>query len=147
MRAWFWAALCALFVLPVSSIADEVSHFPKREVDAAFAQGRPLTKGAGYEIHASRRDAPGAGEVHADDTDIIYVLTGRATFVTGGQLVAPREVAPHELRGDRIAGGVARDLAAGDVIVVPRGTPHWFAAIEGPVTYYVVKVGDAGGVR
>jgi len=26
------------------------------------------------------------------------------------------------------------------VIIVPRGTPHWFREVQGPLTYYVVKV-------
>jgi mannose-6-phosphate isomerase-like protein (cupin superfamily) len=140
-------AFLAAILLPISSVAGDVLHFAKPEVEAAFARGRPLTENALYKIHASRRDAPGIGEVHVTDTDIIYVLSGRATFVTGGVLVAPQEIAPNELRAERIAGGVERVLAAGDVIVVPSGTPHWFKAVDGPVTYYVVKATDAGAAR
>ena len=147
MRATIWLALCAAIALPVTSVAGEVLYFPKRDVDAAFAKGRLLTENALYKVHASRRDAPGLGEVHVEDTDILYVLAGRATLVTGGALVAPREVAPNELRGDGIEGGVAREIAAGDVIVVPNGTPHWFKQVAGPVTYYVVKATAQGAAR
>lgn len=147
MRAFFWLVLCAAIALPISSVAGEVLFFPRRDVDAAFAAGRPLTENALFKVHASRRDAPGIGEVHVADTDILYVLAGRATLVTGGTLIAPREIAPNELRGERIAGGVEREIAAGDVIVVPNGTPHWFKAVDGPVTYYVVKATDAGAAR
>jgi uncharacterized RmlC-like cupin family protein len=139
--------LLALILLPVSSIAGDVLHFAKPVVDAAFAKGMPLTENALYKIHASRRDAPGIGEVHVADTDIIYVLSGRAAFVTGGSLVAPEEIAPNELRGERIEGGVERTISAGDLIVVPNGTPHWFKAVDSPVTYYVVKATDAGAAR
>ncbi len=45
-----------------------------------------------------------------------------------------------ELRAEGIEGGEARRLSAGDVVVVPRGTPHWFREVETPMTYYVVKV-------
>lgn len=137
----------ALFSVPVASLAGDVLYFAKPEVEAAFARGMPLTENALYKIHASRRDAAGVGEVHVTDTDIIYMLSGRATFVTGGSLVEPKEIAPNELRGTRVAGGIVRELAPGDVIVVPNGTPHWFAAIAGPVTYYVVKTTDAGAAR
>jgi mannose-6-phosphate isomerase-like protein (cupin superfamily) len=140
-------AFLAAILLPIASIAGDVLYFAKPEVDAALAVGRPLTENALYKVHASRRDAPGVGEVHVTDTDIIYMLSGRATFVTGGTLVAPKAIADDELRGERIEGGSERVLAAGDVIVVPNGTPHWFKAIDGPVTYYVVKATDAGAAR
>lgn len=125
----------------------EVLHFAKPRVDAAFAKGMPLTENALYKVHASRRDAPGIGEVHVTDTDIIYMLSGMATFVTGGELVAPEQIAPNELRGPSLVGGSERTLVPGDVIVVPNGTPHWFKAVEAPVTYYVVKATDAGAAR
>jgi glc operon protein GlcG len=113
------------------------------DVDRAFARGAPLYEIPGYKVHASRRDAAGVGEVHVRDTDIIHVLEGAATFVTGGELVDPKTVAPGEIRGSRISGGEQRRIAKGDVIVVPAGTPHWFKAVEPPVRYFVVKPTDA----
>ena len=147
MRSSPLIALALVLALPASSIAGDVLYFARPEVEAAFAKGKPLTETALYKVHASRRDAAGVGEVHATDTDILYVLSGQATLVTGGELVEPREVAPNELRGERIAGGTAREIGPGDVIVVPSGTPHWFKAVRGPVTYYVVKATDAGAAR
>ena len=116
-------------------------------VQAAFAKGLPLLETGAYKIHASRREAAGVGEVHVRDTDILYVLEGSATLVTGGTLVDPREVAPDEIRGSAIAGGEAREIAQGDVVVVPNGTPHWFRSVRPPVLYYVVKVTDLGAGR
>lgn len=117
-----------------------VTFFDSSVVTAAFAQGKPLLEVDTYKVHASRRDAPGQAEVHTKDTDIIYVLQGRAVFVTGGKAEGLRLVAPDEWRGSRIEGGDTHDLRAGDVIVVPNGTPHWFKAVDGPFLYYTVKV-------
>lgn len=117
-----------------------VTHLPAKDVAAAFAVGRPLLEVADYKVHASLRQAPGLAEVHDDETDVIYVLSGTATLVTGGVVVEPKEVAPHETRGASITNGTAHQLAPGDVIVVPQGTPHWFQKVEAPFTYYVVKV-------
>jgi quercetin dioxygenase-like cupin family protein len=106
----------------------------------AFTRGEVRVKDDGFEIHASRRDAPGRGEVHETDTDVIHVLSGTATFVTGGSLVDPEAIAPGEIRGTSIRGGQERVLREGDVIVVPAGVPHWFMTVDAPVTYHVVKV-------
>jgi len=119
-----------------------VTYFEKEKVEAAFAKGDVLLDGAGrnYMVHASRREKPGMAEVHTKDADIIYVLEGAATFVTGGTVVDGKTTAPDEIRGSSIQGGETQHLAKGDVIVVPNGTPHWFQEISGPFLYYVVKV-------
>ena len=117
-----------------------VTFLPGKDVVAAFAVGKPLLEVAEYKVHASRREGPGLAEVHDDETDVIYVLGGTATIVTGGVVVEPQRTAPHELRGKAIDGGQARELVAGDVMVVPQGTPHWFQKVAPPFTYYVVKV-------
>jgi glc operon protein GlcG len=127
-----------------ASAPAPVTRIDAARVRAAFAKGQPLLETAAYKIHASRRDAPGEGEVHVRDTDILYVLEGSATLVSGGALVEPEEVAPGEIRGTAIEGGEAREVATGDVLVVPSGTPHWFRAVHPPFLYYVVKVTDAG---
>ncbi len=117
-----------------------VTYFDSGKVSAAFAKGMPLTEAANYKVHASRRTEPGVAEVHAKDTDIIYVLEGSATLVTGGSVVEGKTTAADEIRGKEISGGETREIKPGDVIIVPAGVPHWFKNVNGPVLYYVVKV-------
>jgi glc operon protein GlcG len=125
---------------PDAVTPDAVTHLPHGAVADAFSRGAPLLETAAYKIHASRRAAPGQAEVHERDTDVIYVLEGNATLVTGGRVVEPQATAAEEIRGTRIEGGQAQRLAPGDVIVVPNGIPHWFREVPGPFVYYVVKV-------
>ena len=135
-------SLAVLITTASSSLAAEVAYFPADKVSAAFAKGAVLFDGAGtnYMVHASRRDGAGQAEVHVKDTDIIYVLDGTTTFVTGGTVVDGKTTAPDEIRGAAVQGGDTRRLGKGDVIIVPNGTPHWFKDVQGPVLYYVVKV-------
>jgi len=120
-----------------------VSYFPADQVTAAFAKGAVLLgedAGRNYMVHASRREAPGQAEIHTLDTDIIYVLEGTATFVTGGTAVDTKTVAPNEIRGASIRDGQTVQLKKGDIMIVPNGTPHWFQQTTTPFLYYVVKV-------
>jgi uncharacterized protein GlcG (DUF336 family) len=136
------AAAAAGFERPVArtSSAAPFTHIDTEDVAEAFEKGAPLLETGAYKIHASRRAVAGMAEVHARDTDIIYVLDGTATFVTGGSLVDGKGTAPDEIRGKAIAGGETKLLVKGDVAVVPNGLPHWFKDVKGPFLYYVVKV-------
>ncbi|HSS19502.1 MAG TPA: heme-binding protein [Pyrinomonadaceae bacterium] len=119
-----------------------VLFFDKSQVSASFSKGAVLLDGTNrnYMVHTSRRDQPGQAEIHALDTDIIYVMEGTATFVTGGTAIEPTEIAPNEIRGSRIEGGETRKLSKGDVIIVPNNTPHWFKEVGGAFLYYTIKV-------
>jgi glc operon protein GlcG len=116
-----------------------VTYLDSKTVAAAFVKGQPLLENNQYKIHASHRDGPGKAEVHEHETDIIYVLEGAATFVTGGKVVGGEMTAPGEFRGASIEGGETRKLVKGDVIIVPQGVPHWFKDLKAPFNYYVVK--------
>lgn len=122
----------------------EVTYIDGTKTTSAFAKGAPLLEVEDYKVHASRRTAPGMAEIHERDTDIIYVLDGTATFVTGGRVVDGRTTATEEIRGASIEGGQTIRLAKGDFVVVPAGTPHWFRAVGGTFLYYVVKVPNGG---
>jgi glc operon protein GlcG len=126
----------------MSSSSQDVTYFKNSAVTESFAKGAVLYDGQGvnYQVHTSRRAVPGQAEIHTRETDVIYVLDGEATFVTGGKAVDAKETAPDELRGSRIDGGETRKLVKGDVIIVPAGVPHWFKEIQGEFHYYVVKV-------
>ena len=119
---------------------SQVTYIPADQVSAAFAKGAVLVNNGDYQVHASRRDAEGQVEVHTKDADIIYMLNGTTTFVTGGTIVGGQTTEPDEIRGTSVQGGETRRLTKGDVIIVPKGTPHWFKEVSGPVQYYVVKV-------
>ncbi|MDX2044565.1 MAG: heme-binding protein [Acidobacteriota bacterium] len=117
-----------------------VSYFERAKVDAAFVKGAVLfDNSAKYMVHASHRDKAGMVEVHEQDADIIYVLEGSATLVTGGEVIGSKTIAPGEIRGTDVKGGETRTINKGDVIIVPAGTPHWFKVVPGPLNYYVVK--------
>ncbi len=124
--------------MPMSA---EVTYLSAEEVNSAFSVGRPLLENNEFKIHASRRERPGQAEVHLDETDIVYVVSGSAEFVTGGTVVNGATTAPGEIRGDSIVNGNTQILNAGDVVVVPAGIPHWFKDLSGgqPFTYFVVK--------
>jgi mannose-6-phosphate isomerase-like protein (cupin superfamily) len=119
---------------------SRVTLISRDEVSDAFAKGRPLIEVGDYKIHASRRDSAGVAEVHTRDTDIVYVLKGSATLVTGGMPVDVKSTGAEELRGSAIDGGDTSRLSAGDVVVIPNGVPHWFREVKAPFLYYVVKV-------
>ncbi|HYE74493.1 MAG TPA: heme-binding protein [Blastocatellia bacterium] len=121
--------------------AKPITFFDHKDVSAAFQKGSVLfDQGERYMVHASHRDKAGVAELHELDADIIYMLEGSATLVTGGSVVEPKTIAPSEIRGTEIKDGQSRTITKGDVIIVPAGTPHWFKEISGPISYYVVKV-------
>lgn len=124
----------------VSNGPAPVSYFGASQVTAAFDKGSVLfNEGRSYMVHASRREKPGQAEIHTQDADIVYVLDGTATIVTGGTAVDAKMIEPGELRGSAIAGGETRELKKGDVLIVPAGVPHWFKDVTNPFLYYVVK--------
>jgi mannose-6-phosphate isomerase-like protein (cupin superfamily) len=149
MRIALAVSLAGAVSIGLRASADPpTTYLPAAEVTAAFAKGRPLLEVDGYKIHASRRESAGQAEVHARDTDVIYVLEGGATIVTGGSVVEPHSVADDEVRGRLIDGGATRELTKGDVFVIPNGVPHWFKTVQAPLLYYVVKVtAPSGGTR
>jgi uncharacterized protein GlcG (DUF336 family)/quercetin dioxygenase-like cupin family protein len=137
------AGAAALGAAAAATARPPVSYFKSTDVAAAFVKGAVLfdgEDGRNYMVHASHRDGAGMAEVHELDADIIYVLEGTATFVTGGTPENLKQTAPHELRGSAIRGGDSRRIVKGDVLIVPKGTPHWFQDATSPFNYYVVKV-------
>lgn len=143
------AALAALIAAPVLASAAQTtgeSHgalfFSHDQVAKDFVKGGYLLPqgSSNYAVMTARRDKAGEVELHTRDTDIIYIVDGSATFVTGGKMLGKHATAPGEMRGSSIQGGQVHQLSKGDVLIIPPGTPHWFEKVPGPVLYFVVKV-------
>jgi uncharacterized protein GlcG (DUF336 family)/mannose-6-phosphate isomerase-like protein (cupin superfamily) len=122
-----------------TSPATTATFIDAPHVAAAFAKGQPLLETAGYKVHASRRVGPGQAEIHTLDTDVIYVVDGSATLVTGGKAVDAKEIAPNEIRGTKIEGGEEHQISKGEVIIIPNGVPHQFIAVSGELHYFACK--------
>lgn len=73
--------------------------------------------------HDEKRDS-GDAEVHDASDDVFYVLEGSAELTLGGKLENPREATPGEWKSAKIVDGKTFTIKKGDLIVVPRGTPH-----------------------
>jgi mannose-6-phosphate isomerase-like protein (cupin superfamily) len=85
--------------------------------------------GSGQIVVRRRQDGPNNASVHDDVTEIYDIVSGSGTFVTGVAIAIPKD------RTAGISGGVARHIEAGDFVVLPPGTPHWFSKIDGSITY------------
>ena len=70
-------------------------------------------------------------EVHDASDDVYYVLEGKAALTLGGKLETPREISTGEWRSAKIIGGQTFEIKKGDLIIVPRGTPHQRTTIKG----------------
>lgn len=136
--------LTLLFTAALSLTAAEgdsgVIYVDHEKVAAALTKGGALVSAPDLLVSGSHRDKAGQVEAHEKETDVIYVVDGTATFVTGGKMIGGKTTKPGQLLGSNIEGGQTHHLSKGDVIVVPAGIPHWFKEVPQSVSYYVVKV-------
>ncbi len=70
-------------------------------------------------------------EIHKTAADLWIGISGAVTFVTGGEVVEPREragadgsVNPNEIRGEGIRNGIEHVVGPGDILYIPPGDPH-----------------------
>ncbi len=75
-------------------------------------------------VQHEKNRAGAAAELHDASDDVYYVLDGTASLTLGGKLDAPKETDPGEWRSPKIIDGKTFEIKKGDLIVVPRGTPH-----------------------
>jgi len=91
-------------------------------------QAEDLIGGEGMQVRVAvqhdKSKPTSAAELHDASDDVYYVLEGTATLTLGGKLDSPAEIEPGEWRSPRINGGQTFQITKGDLIVVPRGTPH-----------------------
>ena len=87
---------------------------------------------------------------HEQISEVYYIIEGSATLLTGPDLVdvKPR---PSTLKTVREQNGpgygatsiknpVTRELKAGDMMIIPAGTGHWFTKIDDHITYVMVRI-------
>ena len=84
--------------------------------------------------------APGRPAIHLAEAEYFTVVQGSGTLVSGGHMINPRLVKPGQMDGDAIESGTTRPLVAGDVVLIPAGTPHWFGIPGEPLVLLGIKI-------
>jgi mannose-6-phosphate isomerase-like protein (cupin superfamily) len=79
-----------------------------------------------FSVSAVSERATEAAEFESHDTrdHVILVLQGTTRFELGGQVERPRQVSPGEWRAPEAKGKESVTLSKGDLLTIPRGTPH-----------------------
>jgi len=103
-------------------------------------------------VHRGKLAAPAPESVAEHDlvSEVYHIIDGSATLVTGPDLVGKKR-RPADLETVRlfngpgnnsssIRNGVPHELKAGDVVVIPAGTGHWFTKIDDHITYLMVRI-------
>jgi mannose-6-phosphate isomerase-like protein (cupin superfamily) len=103
-------------------------------------------------VHRPRLAAPAPNSVAEHDlvSEVYHVISGAGTLVTGPDLV-DKQRRPADLETVRLFNGPGNnaasirnpsthDLKAGDVMVIPAGTGHYFTRIEDHITYLMIRM-------
>ena len=146
MNVAVWLRVCAVSIVVVSS-GSALAQSASGGGITVWKNGVPpggLTQKAEFGDHLleiSHRETSGQAELHKIKADVMVIQQGRATLLTGGEVMDPKDTEPNEIRGSGIKGGVKHDVGPGDVIEIPAGVPHQFLLAPGTqITYLVVKV-------
>ena len=93
---------------------------------------RPLLSSPLHTVVVEHRVGPSTPGSHEMTSEFYYIVEGAGTSVTGGRIVGSNP--------GTVEGGAARQVSAGDVVLVPEGTPHYFSAVDGSITFLIVRM-------
>ena len=138
--------------------AAELEAYTKKAIDEKLVdqQVRSIdigkaNVGIGIE-YRTKLDKPGANSVAEHDhvSEVYRILDGSATLVLGPN-ITNRQRRPATQRtvvefngpgnnGADIVNGLTVNLKAGDMVVIPAGTGHWFTKIDDHISYFMVRI-------
>lgn len=120
--------------------ADRLKHLGDSLTPGASRTAQ-IGRGPNFTYAITHRDTSGGLERHEAWTDILVILTGSATILSGGVQQGAKESSPGEWRGGTAAGATKQAMRAGDVVTTPAGTPHQMLLAPGErITYIAFKV-------
>jgi len=103
-------------------------------------------------VYRGKLDKPRPDSVAEHDfvSEVYHIISGSATLVLGPD-ITNRQRRPGTLRtviefngpgnnGSDIKDGIAYNIKAGDVVVIPAGTGHWFTKIDDHINYLMIRI-------
>lgn len=114
-----------------AQIQDLIANAKKTQKPGQPTVIQPILQLAPYVANLEYRTGVGPAAVHEKEAEMFYVIQGSGTLMTGGKLVNEKRSNASNLSGTAIEGGKSEAVAAGDMMMVPQNTPHWFSEIKG----------------
>jgi mannose-6-phosphate isomerase-like protein (cupin superfamily) len=147
-------AMCPGYYVPLSelqaytqkAVAENLIDQQVRDIDI----GRSHI-GIGM-VHRGKLASPAPNSVaeHDQVSEVYHIVDGTATLVLGPEitnrqrrpstLLTVREFNGPGNNGSDIRNGATYNLKAGDVVVIPAGTGHWFSKIDDHIDYLMVRI-------
>jgi mannose-6-phosphate isomerase-like protein (cupin superfamily) len=145
--------MCPGYYIPLSELeaytakakAEKLTDQQVRDIEIGKAH-----VGIGM-VYRGKLDKPGANAVAEHDlvSEVYHIISGSATLMLGADIVN-RQRRPATQRtvvefngpgnnGSDIRNGVSHNIKAGDVVVIPAGTGHWFTKIDDHVNYLMIR--------
>ena len=146
--------MCPGYYVPV----DELQAYTKKAIAEKLTdqQVRDIEIGKAHVgigmVHRGKLDQPAPDSVaeHDQVSEVYHIVEGSATLVLGPD-ITNRQRRPATLRtvvefngpgnnGSEVRNGAVYQLKAGDVVVIPAGTGHWFTKIDDHIDYLMVRI-------
>jgi len=143
--------LAAALLVPLPALAQSASPPPTKlfasaaDVQGLIAKAKAEHKGGntsklvvndeGYPFQLEHRTDTTPPSIHPKHAELIEIIEGSCTLVTGGKLLGAKPAAPGAMTqgGTAIEGGSKRRVSKGDYIMVPANTPHQYTEVNGLV--------------
>jgi mannose-6-phosphate isomerase-like protein (cupin superfamily) len=102
--------------------------------------------------HRGKLDKPNNNSVaeHDQVSEVYRIIDGSATLVLGPDITNRQRRAATERtvveyngpgnNGAEIRNGLVLNIKAGDMVVIPAGTGHWFTKIDDHIDYFMVRI-------
>jgi mannose-6-phosphate isomerase-like protein (cupin superfamily) len=152
------AALVVFSATAAAQTDTPATYIPKAEIQSSTAQVQLKDGGitlrtvdvgnahVGIALRHRPKAQPDGPVIHLKVSEIYIVTAGSATLATGGVMTDQKPMSGGgEGVGPGMRGTVAKPdsvqpIKEGDIIIIPKGIPHWFTEVTEDLTYMVVRV-------
>ena len=122
----------------IASLIDKAKSDRKQDQPMI---AEPILLLAPYHANLEYRAARAPAALHERDAEMMYVIEGTGTIITGGKLVDEKRTNAANLSGSSISGGNSQPLSKGDFLIVQENTPHQILSGGGaPIALMTVHV-------
>jgi mannose-6-phosphate isomerase-like protein (cupin superfamily) len=120
---------------PALAAKTGVADQPARTVD--FGKGNVVVA----VVYRPKMTAQQPVTEHDLVSEVYYVLDGEGTLVTGPDITGgERRPGSKNISGTGIRNGQTYNLKAGDAVIIPAGTGHWFTRIDDHIRYMNIRI-------